>query len=278
MLRDFLDFLYPTPGWVEVSYAPGDPKHGVYPHRWYQWPRQAAEVLEALEQLSERHGDVYVTVSSYRDRKRDARYAQPSDVIHLDDAPERDDYAAVVRTSAGSRQAYFRLDTRLPHEERGSLAKRAAKALGADDCYDVTRLVRPTVGRNTKPGKGDYPVTLEVWEPERRTTVEALQELCAVRISSSPDNFQTNSYCTADWQAVDHHLANIGNLTDMSGMPRRFTERMLSYKMLAGCESRACRRAGWPDSVSGSPRAPPRDCPRQSRRRSRATRGRCGFP
>lgn len=149
-------------GWCQLSYCNGDPRfEKLTVSGWYQWPRQAHELLDCASFLAEQYGNVYISQCLHTKRERIKSTALPSRVLWCDDVPAGDDYSAVVRSSAASRQAYIVIDTPLPYEERSALQRRWRATVGGDPASaDAIKPVRLSGGYNTK-RHDHFPVTLE---------------------------------------------------------------------------------------------------------------------
>ncbi len=174
-------------GWLEVGVGKArrdDPsKIGVYPPKpaWdgvgrFVWlTRETADaVARKLLHLASKYGNVYTSRSLYSQPVRNAKYALPSRAIFLDDVRASPDQGAMVETSEGNYQAYYRLDTPADATTIVDLQRRAAKAHGADPSgVDIEQLVRIPHSYNTKRG-GRWPVRL-VYQNDRQYTIAELK-------------------------------------------------------------------------------------------------------
>ncbi len=134
-------------GYLEVGYINGDPLHtGLKRARWFYYtPERVPQLVQYLQQLAHRYGNVYISRTLYRQNQRNSAHALPSRVVFIDDAPEHPTlpYSAVVRTSTGSRHGYYQLDQEQNATTIADLQRRAAATLDADKSgTDIEQMVR----------------------------------------------------------------------------------------------------------------------------------------
>jgi len=93
--------------------------------RWFYYDPERPDLIDTAARyialLSESHGNVYTGVRLYLkaaklQNSRSEEVAKPSRVIFIDDAPASPElpYSLCVRTSEGSRHAYYKCDRRSP--------------------------------------------------------------------------------------------------------------------------------------------------------------------
>lgn len=224
----FTQFLFGMQsGFAEIYYAVCDPQNGLTLGGWYEWPSKKEKLLQDALVLAEQYGDVYIGSTLYTRKKRSATYALPSQVVLLDDAPDRVDYSVVVKTSEHSQHAYFLLDQCIDPIQRAQLQKRIAYALGADHCHDATRLVRLPVGANTKEG-GWQPVRLE--QLTNRTYSVAELEAMFPLVTRQNDLVYSD-LCP---EKISYWQTNLALLLDIEDIPKRFSPRSQGRKLLNG--------------------------------------------
>jgi DNA-binding Lrp family transcriptional regulator len=179
-------------------------------------PGQLPEIVKYLLECVDRYSNVYISRTLYSRKQRSRAYALPSRVIFLDDAPDSNlPYSAVVRTSAGRPQAYYRLETEQDADTIFELSRRGAYALHADKSgTDVEQMVRIPESFNTKRGER-YAVRLAHLN-NRTYTVEQLRAQWPHVVSSE------GPAATIEWREVERWLGNPEMIFNPDGIPWRF--------------------------------------------------------
>lgn len=209
--EQFIGFLYSAQsGYCELSYIDGDPRYeSGTTFGWYSWPKQQDQLLADIDLLAEQYGNVYVSQSLHRARgKRNYATALPASVLWIDDAPEQPvlPYSLVLRTSAGSRQAFYLLDQPLPALERSQLQGDIARALQADACSaDAVHRIRVPGGFNTKQ-HGRYPVHIEQASGQRAALADLRDVYPATPLRCQP--------ATQNWALIESQQRDIHPLVE----------------------------------------------------------------
>lgn len=147
---------------------------------WHYYDPQRPDLLEtaadvALE-YAETFGNVYLTRTLHEHKRATKESAKPSRIIAVEDAPEVLPVAAsrVLRTSPGSRQAFYRLVEPVSTKQAEKLSKLIARVLGADRSgTNANKVLRLVGGLNTKKKYG-APHLVHVESRERDYTYDEL--------------------------------------------------------------------------------------------------------
>ena len=164
-------------GYVELAWIDGDPddrEQYVFERTWFAYtPERLGKLLAKVEEKGRQYGNVYVSVSLYTARRRNAPVL-PGQVLVVDDCPTDLPCSFSVQTSPGKCHGYFVLDQPASSDELSELAKRAAYALGGDKSgWDAQQLVRVPGTYNTKARHGGrHLVTLQLGTQRRYSAAE----------------------------------------------------------------------------------------------------------
>jgi P4 family phage/plasmid primase-like protien len=129
-------------------------------HEYFDYPDQAEQAAERARLLSEAGYNVWHCAHLLSGRRRIKENAAPMTTLYADgDGAKVPDWlpkpTAVVKSSSGREQYYWRLSMPIPPEVGEDLNRRLAYAMGADTSgWDRTQLLRPPGTRNYK-----YPST-----------------------------------------------------------------------------------------------------------------------
>jgi hypothetical protein len=154
----FLDILLGyAGGLVELAFCPHDPSQPGAPIVSAGWFDAGDQVRlgQEITRLSNRHGDVYISLSQHSAAERTYSTALPSCWLWLDDVHQIDpDAAMVLETSSGNYQVLYRVDQALTAVQRSDWQRRARACAGADSCSaDAVHLIRIPGTLNTKQGQ-----------------------------------------------------------------------------------------------------------------------------
>jgi RepB DNA-primase from phage plasmid len=155
-------------GILAISYVRRT-QEGAFQTDYFEYPEGAQQAAERAAELSEDGYDVWHCAHLLNSRRRVKENAGPVGALYADgdgaQVPEGlPRPSAVVKSSAGRDQSYWRLSMPIPPETGESLNRRLAYAMGADKSgWDLTQLLRPPGTKNYK--YDDVPVVrLEVLE------------------------------------------------------------------------------------------------------------------
>lgn len=114
-------------GYVELAWINGDPddrEHYVFERTWFAYaPERLDALLAKVEEKSRQYGNVYVSVSLYTARRRDAPVL-PGQLLVVDDCPADLPCSFSVKTSPHKCHAYFVLDQPASSSDGPCCAKR----------------------------------------------------------------------------------------------------------------------------------------------------------
>lgn len=245
--RGFLHWLYEDQrGYIEIVAGAAQPDRpekidlDMHSRRWCYYDRQRPDLIDEaaryIVELAGAYGNVYIGCRLYEKRAkventRKEAYTLPSRVIFVDDAPAAPvlPYSASIRTSEGSRHAYYKCDRPITKDD----ARRAAAALGGDSSgIDLTQLVRVPGTFNTKNG-GRWHVRSE----QVRGPIYTLDRIRAAFPEVEPTHKGGGLVEPIAWPEVEQHLSNIGALLASSRAqlikPNTQTGRILAGEMIA---------------------------------------------
>lgn len=148
-------------GILAISYARRT-QEGTFQTDYFEYPDEARAAIERAAELSEGGYDVWHCAHLLNSKRRVKQNAGPvgalyadGDGAHVPEGLPRP--SAVVKSSAGRDQFYWRLSMPIPPETGENLNRRLAYAMGADKSgWDLTQLLRPPGTKNYK--YGDAPV------------------------------------------------------------------------------------------------------------------------
>jgi P4 family phage/plasmid primase-like protien len=142
-------------GFLAISYMRRT-QEGAFQTDYFAYPEGAHQAAERAAELSEGGHDVWHCAHLLNSKRRVKRNAGPISALYADgdgaQVPERlPRPSAVVKSSAGRDQFYWRLSMPIPPEAGENLNRRLAYALGADKSgWDLTQLLRPPGTKNYK--------------------------------------------------------------------------------------------------------------------------------
>jgi putative DNA primase/helicase len=142
-------------GILAVSYV-NRSTEGIFQTEYFEYPGQAQDAAERVITLSETGHDVWHCAHLLAARRRVKENATAVAALYVDGDGARVSEGlphptAVVRSSPGREQLYWRLSMPVPPEVGEDLNKRLAYAMGADRSgWDLTQLLRPPGTRNYK--------------------------------------------------------------------------------------------------------------------------------
>ena len=125
-------------------------------HEYFDYPDQAGQAAERAHELSEAGYNVWHCAHLLTSRRRIKENAAPMTALYVDgDGAKVPDWlpqpTAVVASSPGREQLYWRLTMPVPPEVGENLNRRLAYAMGADKSgWDRSQLLRPPGTRNYK--------------------------------------------------------------------------------------------------------------------------------
>jgi hypothetical protein len=207
-------------------------------------PDLTLKMAAIIAALAGTWGNVYVGVRLYDKRAKTENmrredFTLPSHIIFVDDAPANTllPYSASIRTSEGSRHAYYKCDQPVTKED----ARRAAAALDGDPSgSDLTQLVRVPGTYNTK-NHGAFLIHVETGKPrtyslrELREAWDRLGVPAEAGSKTCRDGLPAEAPpATIDWAEVEKYLAQIKRLLDCDGIPRRLSQKSQARLVLAG--------------------------------------------
>jgi hypothetical protein len=195
-LPDFLDLVI-TGGEGFFCFASGGPNVGGWSERWYRWPAQRNDILDAVAKT---RGTSNVYFSSYLFRQPSSLKANvlPTRTIQADlDEASLDEIpippTVLVRTSPGRHQAYWVLDEALDLDAHEILSRKISYAIPKCDHsgWPLGRKIRIPETFNFKYLDGPHPV--EVVSVTRRAysieTFEALPEAAPATETNDQENW-----------------------------------------------------------------------------------------
>jgi P4 family phage/plasmid primase-like protien len=127
-----------------------------FKHEYFDYPNQAEQAAERTHELSEAGYNVWHCAHLLTDRRRIKENAAPITALYVDgDGANVPDWlpkpTAIVASSPGREQLYWRLSMPVPPEVGEKLNRRLAYAMGADKSgWDLSQLLRPPCTRNYK--------------------------------------------------------------------------------------------------------------------------------
>ena len=142
-------------GILAISYARRT-QEGAFQTDYFEYPEGAQDAVDRAAVLSEGSYDVWHCAHLLTSRRRVKENAAPVAALYVDgdgaQVPENLPHpTAVVRSSPGREQLYWRLSMPVPPEVGEDLNRRLAYAIGADKSgWDLTQLLRPPGTRNFK--------------------------------------------------------------------------------------------------------------------------------
>jgi P4 family phage/plasmid primase-like protien len=142
-------------GILAISYTRRT-QEGAFQTDFFEYPEGAQEAIDRATELSEDGYDVWHCAHLLTGRQRVKENAAPVVALYVDgdgaQVPENlPQPTAVVRSSPGREQLYWRLSMPVPPEVGEDLNRRLAYAIGADKSgWDLTQLLRPPGTRNFK--------------------------------------------------------------------------------------------------------------------------------
>jgi P4 family phage/plasmid primase-like protien len=154
--HDLWDHIYADErGILAISYKKPD-SSPVFQTEYFEYPNQAQDAAKRVITLSESGHDVWHCAHLLAGRRRVKENATAVAALYVDgDGAQVPDHlpqpTAVVRSSPGREQLYWRLSMPVPPEVGEDLNRRLAYAMGADKSgWDLTQLLRPPGSRNYK--------------------------------------------------------------------------------------------------------------------------------
>ena len=142
-------------GILAISYKKSDPDLDFHTE-YFEYPRQAENAADRTMRISATGHDVWHCAHLLTAQRRVKENATSVAALYVDgDGAQVPNYlpqpTAVVRSSPGREQLYWRLAMSVPPEVGEDLNKRLAYAMGADKSgWDLTQLLRPPGTRNRK--------------------------------------------------------------------------------------------------------------------------------
>ena len=142
-------------GILAISYKKPDSSPD-FQTEYFEYPNQAQDAAKRVITLSESGHDVWHCAHLLAGRRRVKENATAVAALYVDgDGAQVPDHlpqpTAVVRSSPGREQLYWRLSIPVPPEVGENLNRRLAYAMGADKSgWDLTQLLRPPGSRNYK--------------------------------------------------------------------------------------------------------------------------------
>jgi len=127
-----------------------------FEHEYFDYPDRAEQAAKRAHELSEAGYNVWHCAHLLTDRRRIKDNAAPITALYVDgDGAKVPDWlpkpTAVVVSSPGREQLYWRLSMPVPPEVGENLNRRLAYAMGADKSgWDLSQLLRPPRTRNYK--------------------------------------------------------------------------------------------------------------------------------
>jgi P4 family phage/plasmid primase-like protien len=154
--QDLWDHIYADErGILAISFKKSDSSPG-FQTEYFEYPNQAQDAAKRVITLSESGHDVWHCAHLLAGRRRVKENATAVAALYVDgDGAQVPDHlprpTAVVRSSPGREQLYWRLSIPVPPEVGENLNRRLAYAMGADKSgWDLTQLLRPPGSRNYK--------------------------------------------------------------------------------------------------------------------------------
>ncbi len=165
------------PGILALGYA--KPRAGAtFQHDYFDYPGEAEQAAERAHELSEAGFNVWHCAHLLTEKRRVKENAAAITALYVDGdgakvPPNLPQPTAVVRSSPGREQFYWRLSMPVPPEVGEDLNRRMAYAMEADKSgWDLTQLLRPPGTRNRK-----YPETPAVEVEDLGTNAHDAGEL-----------------------------------------------------------------------------------------------------
>lgn len=229
-LSDFLDYIWgKSEGFV---YIPVRTSEGNWKPSWPQWPNQREQIIEFIPKMLALQAEVYISPVLWNKPKAGEKFSsalfKQSNVLWAEfdgnapeswqtDTPSSDDRASAadsephratqvgppsVRIQSSSERhqhTYWRLKEPITNVlELENKNRTLALELGADNCWDATRVLRPPGTTNFGYGKPErkgktYPVFIEELSPTRQydkddfKAVNDFRPLVKERLGSIPD-------------------------------------------------------------------------------------------
>jgi P4 family phage/plasmid primase-like protien len=142
-------------GILALGYAEPAPD-AAFHHQYFDYPVQAEQAAERARELSEGGFNVWHCAHLLTAKRRVKENAAVITALYVDGdgaevPPNLPQPTAVVKSSPGREQFYWRLSMPIPPEIGEGLNRRLAYALGADKSgWDLTQLLRPPGTKNRK--------------------------------------------------------------------------------------------------------------------------------
>ena len=242
-------------GWLELSSIEGDPddrQRGDRPlpfsarcrfhQSWFDYtPDRLEALIKRTAELAKKYGNVYTSITLYREPKRDKAQALPGRVVFVDDAPPGS-YTYTLKTSPDREQAFIILDQAADVASREAIARRLSRTADKSG-WDITQLARVPGTFNTKAraggryGRGPrdwvagsgHRVTL-IPRTLRTYTLAELGKV-APTLPAEASAFDGNAI---DEPKVAFWSANLDALLGADGLPKRLSPKSKTRQILAG--------------------------------------------
>lgn len=204
-LSDFLDIVITSPEEGFFCFASGGPNVGGWSERWYRWPAQKQDILDAVER-ARGTSNVYFSTYLFNSSSSMKSNVLPTRTIQadLDEADISDlplEPTVLVRTSPGRHQAYWVLKDALPPETHELLSRKLTYAIQKCDHsgWPLGRKIRMPETFNFKYLDGPKPI--EVIASSRKTypvdAFEMLPEASSATETSDQEHWLENVHTLA---------------------------------------------------------------------------------
>lgn len=229
--------------WIELSAIEGDPddrQHCRFRQGWFYYtPERLDALLQQVDQLAARYGNVYTSVTGYSQQARDKAYALPGRLIFIDDC-QPGSYTYTLQTSPDREQACIILDDLADVPTREQIARRFSRSADKSG-WDITQLMRVPGTLNTKRRAGGKYHPKWVAETGHVVTLiprtmraYSLAELDKQAPKIAQEAQPAGESADLNWPEVEQWLGRASALMDEQSIPRRFKPHQQSYRVLTG--------------------------------------------